>query len=366
MIKFLDLSRQYEFLHAEMDPAIARVVRRSSFIGGEDVSAFEREFAAFLTSAYCVGVANGTDAIEIALEALELRSGSEVIVPANTFIATSEAVTRAGHRVVFADVDSATYTLDPADVRSRITEKTAAIIAVHLYGQPCDLDSLMLICREHNLKLLEDCAQAHGAEYKSRRVGSFGDAAAFSFYPGKNLGAYGDAGAITTNRLALASKCRMIANHGRVSKYEHRLEGRNSRLDGLQAAVLRVKLPHLLDWIERRNQIAAIYGEVLADVENVVIPVVAKDRRHAFHLYVIRADRREELVGYLQEREIETGIHYPIALPKLAVYAYLGQAEENMFANDIDAALLSLPIGEHLSDADAYKVAETVRDFFTR
>lgn len=363
MIKFLDLYSQYQTIRDEMDKAISGVIRRSAYIGGEDVAAFEREFAAFQQAVHCVGMANGTDAIEIVLEALALPNGSEVIVPANSFIASSEAVTRQGLRVVFADVDPLTYTLDPGDVRRRVTSKTRAIIAVHLYGHPCRMDELLAICREYGLKLVEDCAQAHGAEYKGRRVGAIGDAGTFSFYPGKNLGAYGDAGAVTTDDAELALKCRMIANHGRTGKYDHQFEGRNSRLDGLQAAILRVKLPHLEDWIERRNHIASIYGEALAGIDELSTPAIASDCRHAFHLYVVRTSRRDELAHFLSERQIQTGIHYPIALPKLRAYAYLGQAHEPMFANQTDVTLLSLPMGDHLSNDDARVVGDTVRQF---
>ncbi len=364
MIKFLDLYQQYQGIRQEMDAAIARVIQQSSFIGGEDAAAFEKEFGTFQQATHCVGVANGTDAIEIVLEALELAHGSEVIVPANSFIASSEAVTRSGHRVIFADVLQDTYTLDPADVVRRITPKTRAIVAVHLYGQPCRMDELTAICRTHNLKLIEDAAQAHGAEYKGHRVGTLGVAGTFSFYPGKNLGAYGDAGAITTNDIDLALKCRMIANHGRTGKYDHRFEGRNSRLDGLQAAVLRVKLRHLDNWIERRNRIAAIYGDGLAGLRGLALPMIEAGTRHAFHLYVVRTEKREQLAKFLAECEIQTGVHYPIALPKLQAYTYLGQDKEPMFANRADSTLLSLPMGDHLSDADARAVIQAVRRFF--
>lgn len=365
MIKFADLYHQYQTIKDEIDAAIGEIIRRSAFISGEAAEAFEREFAAHQECGYCVGVANGTDAIEIVLEALSLPRDSEIIVPANTFIATSEAVTRAGHRVVFADVDPVTNTLDPADVSRRITGRTAAIVAVHLYGQPCRMDELLSISRSRDLKLVEDCAQAHGAEYRGRRVGALGVAGTFSFYPGKNLGAYGDAGAITTASESLARKCRMIANHGRTAKYDHQFEGRNSRLDGLQAAILRVKLRHLESWTKRRIRIAAIYGEGLAGVGDLVLPCALTETRHVFHLYVIQTARRDELAKFLRERDIQTGIHYPIALPKLQAYAYLGQANESLVANRVDSTLLSLPMGEHLSDEEARAVVESVREFFS-
>lgn len=364
MIKFLDLYAQYRSVQSDIDAAIADVIARTAFIGGPDVSGFERAFAAFQNVEHCVGVANGTDAIEVALEALALPPGSEVIVPANSFIASSEAVTRTGLKVVFADVDPVTYTLDIDDVRRRLTKNTSAVIAVHLYGHPCRMDELLEIAGEHDLRILEDCAQAHGAEYRGRRVGGIGHVATFSFYPGKNLGAYGDAGAITTNDEALAKRCRMIANHGRTGKYDHQFEGRNSRLDSLQAAILSAKLPHLDGWVDRRNELARTYVSELKVVGDLVLPVLPQDCRHGFHLFVIRTPRRDALAAFLKQRGIDTGVHYPIALPKLEAYAYLGQGDEDLFANRSDTTLLSLPIGEHLEVADVRKVAAAVRSFF--
>ncbi len=364
MIKFLDLHAQYRSIQPAIDGAIADIIARSAFIGGPDVAGFEKAFAAYQQLSHCIGVANGTDAIEIALEALNLPVGSEVIVPANSFIASSEAVTRSGLRVVFADVDPTTYTLDIADVRRRVTPNTSAIMAVHLYGHPCRMDELREIAKEAGLKIIEDCAQAHGAEYCGQRVGGLGDVATFSFYPGKNLGAYGDGGAITTNDDALAQRCRMIANHGRTGKYDHQFEGRNSRLDALQAAILSAKLQHLDSWVDRRNALAQVYSACLQGVGDLVPPVLPQNCRHAFHLFVVRTDRRDELAAFLKERGIETGVHYPISLPKLEAYNYLGQGGEGMFANRSDATLLSLPIGEHLGTEDAMEVIEAVKAFF--
>lgn len=363
MIKFVDLYGQYLTIKQAIDDAIGDVIRRAAFVGGDDVSAFEREFAAYQQSSCCVGVANGTDAIEIVLEAMRLPLGSEVIVPANSFIASSEAVTRVGLRVVFADVDPVTYTLDPADLRRRVTAQTKAVVAVHLYGQPCKMNEICAIAGQHGLKVIEDCAQAHGAEIDGRRVGAIADAGTFSFYPGKNLGAYGDAGAITTNDSKLAEQCRMLANHGRIEKYDHRIEGRNSRLDGIQAAVLRVKLRHLDGWIDRRNAVARLYNREMAGLPALVLPIPSLGTRHAFHLYVVRTDRRDELAAHLKALDIQTGVHYPIALPKLAAYQYLDQAKEAMFANQADTQLLSLPMGEHLTDAEVVTVAAAVRSF---
>lgn len=363
MIKFLDLQAQYLGIKDEIDAAMATVIRESAFIGGPHATRFEQSFAAYQQAPHCVGVANGTDAIEIVLEALQLAPGSEVIVPANSFIASSEAVTRAGHRVVFADVDHRTYTLDPVDVERRITPKTAAILAVHLYGQPCDMEALGEISRRRNVHLIEDAAQAHGAEFRGRRVGTFGVAATFSFYPGKNLGAYGDAGAIVTGDAELAKRCRMIANHGRVDKYDHQFEGRNSRLDGLQAAVLDVKLRHLDRWVDRRNQVAREYRAGLAGVGDLVLPYQREDVRHAYHLFVVRSPRRDALAAHLNARGIQTGVHYPIALPRLQAYAHFGQADAPLFANRLGPELLSLPMGEHLSSDDVAAVCRAVGDF---
>jgi dTDP-4-amino-4,6-dideoxygalactose transaminase len=364
-IKFLDLHAQYLTIKPEIDAAIAEVIREAAFIGGVRNTRFEGRFAAYQQAAHCVGVANGTDAIEIGLEALDLPQGAEVIVPANSFIASSESVTRSGLLVVFADVDAATCTLDPADVERRITPKTKAIMAVHLYGHPCDMDALGELARKHGLRIIEDCAQAHGAEFRGRRVGAIGDMGTFSFYPGKNLGAYGDGGAICTNDAALAKRCRMIANHGRIDKYNHEFEGRNSRLDGLQAAILDVKLDQLDGWITKRNELARAYLEGLRGIDSLTLPAISPLVRHAFHLFVVRSPRRDALAAHLNAAGIQTGIHYPIALPKLAAYAYLGQAQEGMRANRFDGESLSLPMGEHLSRSDVERVSNVIRAWHT-
>ena len=364
MIKFLDLYNQYKTIQPEIDDAISRVIRNSSYIGGEEVENFEKQFSEYQNADYCIGVGNGTDAIEIALESLNLPENSEVIVPANSFIATSEAVTRQGLKVVFADVDSRSYTLDVDDVVRRITPRTRAIIAVHLYGHPCKMDELLEICDKYNLRIVEDCAQAHGAEFHDRRVGAIGDIGTFSFYPGKNLGAYGDGGAILTNDSELAKRCRMIANHGRIGKYNHEFEGRNSRLDGLQAAILSVKLRYLDKWIDRRNEIAQMYSDLLNGLSGVSLPSVSDKCRHAFHLYVIRTDSRNELAEYMKSQGISIGIHYPVCLSQLPAYKYLNQDGEDMFANYASHTLLSLPMGEHLSLDELNIIAKTIKCFF--
>jgi dTDP-4-amino-4,6-dideoxygalactose transaminase len=363
-VPFIDLHAQYLSIRTEIDAAISAVIRDCAFIGGRYPKMFEGEFAAYQRARFCVGVGNGTDALEIVLEALGLPGGSEVIVPANSFIATSEAVTRTGHRVVFCDCDPGSYTLSVRDAERRVNPATKAIIPVHLYGRPCQMDALMALARRHDLRVIEDCAQAHGAEFNGQRVGTFGDAGTFSFYPGKNLGAYGDAGAIVTNNEHLATQCRMIANHGRIGKYNHEFEGRNSRLDGLQAAILSVKLRHLDSWLTRRITLAEQYRRGLSGCPEIELPVCeSDDMRHVYHLFVIRTAHRDLLQVFLKEQGIESGIHYPIALPKLPAYAWSGQAEEGMFANCSDGQLLSLPIGEHLSDADVSRVIDAVRTF---
>ena len=363
MIKFLDLQSQYKSIQKDVDTAIKEVLSESAFIGGKYVDKFENDFSSYVGVDYCVGVGNGTDALEIAIESLSLPPESEIIVPANSFIATSEAVTRAGHKVVFCDVDKDSYVISIEDIEKRITSRTKAVIAVHLYGHPCDMDALLQISSKFNLRVIEDCAQAHGSEYKGKRVGGIGDIATFSFYPGKNLGAYGDGGAITTNDKHLAAQCRKIANHGRVAKYDHDFEGRNSRLDGLQAAILGVKLKHLDTWLNARQQIADIYLKELKDVLGVVLPVRQPWSKQAYHLFVIRVQNRDQLKEFLADNGVQSGVHYPISLPKLKAYNYMQQANEPMFSNVSDSLLLSLPIGEHLSDKDAYKVAQLVKDF---
>ena len=364
MVKFLDLKAQYQSIKLEVDQVIQEVIESSAFIGGKYVSQFEESFSKYVEAAYCVGVGNGTDALEIAIEALNMPIGSEIIVPANSFISSSEAVTRSGHRVIFADIDTDSYVISIEDVRKRITPNTKAIMPVHLYGHSCDMDELALIAKEHNLYIIEDCAQAHGSEYKGKKVGGIGDIATFSFYPGKNLGAYGDGGAITTNNNDLAIQCRKISNHGRISKYDHDFEGRNSRLDGIQAAILSVKLKYLNSWIEKRIQIANKYLSELNKVGDIILPVRKTWTKQAYHLFVIRTDKRGELQSYLSNQDIQTGVHYPISLPKLKAYGYTGQADEMMFANSSDASLLSLPIGEHLSEEDVMHVVNIIKKFF--
>jgi dTDP-4-amino-4,6-dideoxygalactose transaminase len=364
MIKFLDLGKQYQSIKAEVDNAIGSVIAETSFIGGKYVKCFEGEFANFIGVKHCVGVGNGTDALEIAIEALDLPQGSEIIVPANSFIASAEAVTRCGHRVVFADVCEDSYILDISDISRRITSNTSAIMAVHLYGHPCDMGGLAELAERYNLYIIEDCAQAHGAKYKQKVVGGLGNIAAFSFYPGKNLGAYGDGGAITTNDEDLAVKVKMIANHGRIAKYDHAFEGRNSRLDGLQAAILSVKLKFLNVWTEHRIKIADCYLNSLKDQSCIVLPVRQKWATQVYHLFVIRVPHRDQLKQYLYDNGVESGIHYPVALPKLGAYGYVNQQSEDLFANCSDQSLLSLPIGDHITVEEIDEITSLIKMFY--
>jgi dTDP-4-amino-4,6-dideoxygalactose transaminase len=366
MIKFVDLKNQYLMIKEEVDDVIRNVINETAFIGSKYVKTFEKEFADYIGITNCIGVNNGTDALEIALESLELPKGSEVIVPANSFIASSEAVTRNGYKTVFCDCNRNNYTLDIESLRKKISDKTGAIIAVHLYGHPCDMDEIKNVIKEFdNIKIVEDCAQAHGAEYKGRKVGILGDIAAFSFYPSKNLGAFGDGGAILTKDDNLARKIRMIGNHGRMDKYDHEFEGRNSRLDGMQAAILSVKLKYLDSWNQKRISLADKYFKELKDVESVVLPRKEDFVKHVYHLFIVSVENRDRLKDFLFSKGIESGIHYPIALPKLKAYRYLSQGEESFFANENDSRLLSLPMGEHLNEFDIVEIAQKIKEFYT-
>lgn len=364
MIKFLDLKSQYDSIKEEINIAIDSVIQDTAFVGGKYVKKFEKEFAAYQQASFCISVGNGTDALEIAIESLGLPQGCEIIVPANSFISSAEAVTRTGHKVVFCDCDKENYTISISSLKSKITKKTKAIIAVHLYGHPCDMDEILSIANQYDLRIVEDCAQAHGAEYKGKKIGAIGDVGAFSFYPGKNLGAYGDGGAIVTNSEALAIKCKMIANHGRIEKYNHEFEGRNSRLDGIQAAILSVKLQYLEQWTGARTQVANYYLEHLKDIKELVLPKKEDWAKPVFHLFVIRTKKRNELQAYLKANEVQTGIHYPIALPKLKAYQYLDVLTDDFYANQYDSELLSLPIGEHLEINELEVIVKLIRALY--
>ena len=358
-VPFVDLKAQVSSLKDELDQAILDAVADTAFIAGGRVAKFEQEFAAYLGAEHCVAVGNGTDAIEIALAALGINAGDEVILPANTFFATAEAVSNVGATQVFVDSRPDTYNIDPAKIEERISHKTKAIIAVHLYGLPAEMDEIVAIAKRHNLKLLEDCAQAHGAKYKGRKVGTFGDAATFSFYPSKNLGAFGDAGAIVTNSTQIADTARAISNHGQLEKNRHSLVGRNSRMDGIQGAVLSVKLPHLDGWLDARRRNAARYDELLAG--KAATPSTPDGSWHTYHLYVVRVPDRDAVAAKLREAGIETGVHYPVAIPFTPAYAHLGyKPEDSPVAHSQMSELLSLPMYAELTDEQIDHVCESL------
>lgn len=363
MIPLVDLTKQYANLKREIDAAIAAVIAESAFIGtpsNKFVAKFEREFAAFVGTKHAIGVANGTDAIEIALKALSIQSGDEVIVPALSWISTSEAVSNCGAIPVFVDIHPKYYTIDPTKIEQAITPKTRGIIPVHLYGLPAEMDAIMKIARKHKLFIIEDCAQAHGAKYKDRNVGTFGHMATFSFFPGKNLGAYGDAGGIVTNNDTLAETARLILNHGQRAKHEHLREGRNSRLDGLQAAILSVKLPHLTEANEKRRAHAKRYDNVLKG-HSLDLQTAPKEVEHVYHLYVIQSDNRESIINCLKKQGIESAIHYPRPLPLLPAYASRGYNKKDFpVAERVTSRILSLPMFPELSNRDLDLIAKTV------
>lgn len=360
-VPFVDLQAQYLSIENEINEAIRSVIRDSAFIGGKYHKSFEQNFAGYIGVKHCIGVGNGTDALFIALKSLDIKEGDEVITVANSFIATSEAITMTGARVVFVDCDEQTYNIDVERIEQKITGRTRAIIPVHLYGQPADMDSIADIAHKYDLMIVEDAAQAHGASYKGKNVGTFGHFACFSFFPGKNLGAYGDAGAMMTDDDELARKARMFANHGRTEKYNHEFEGFNSRLDGLQAAILDVKLKHLEKWTERRREVAGMYDKGLRGI--VITPEVMHDVRHVYHLYVIRVKNRERTMNCLSEKGISTGIHYPIPLPFLKAYEYLGYRPEDFpVAYKLKDEILSLPIHGSMTDEQIHYVVKHTRD----
>jgi dTDP-4-amino-4,6-dideoxygalactose transaminase len=366
-IPFVDLKAQYQSIKPEIDAAIESVITRSAFIGGSFVKQFEEAFARYCGAGYCVGLANGTDALYVALRTLGIGPGDEVLTAANTFIATSEAIRMAGAQVVFVDVNPRTYTIDVERIEEKITAKTKAIIPVHLYGQPADMDPILSLAKQYGLRVIGDAAQAHGAFYKSRPVASLADISCFSFYPGKNLGAYGDGGALVTDNPEWAAEARKFANHGRSKKYDHDFEGINSRLDGLQAAILHVKLAHLDCWTEGRRTNAERYNEALKDLP-IGLPQEMADVRAVYHLYVIRVPdgNRDRLQAFLKERGVETGVHYPIALPYLNAYRHLNHSESD-FPEALKASgeILSLPMFAELTDEQRDVVTTEIRRFFS-
>lgn len=364
-VPFVDLHAQYLSIKPEIDTAIAEVIAQSSFIRGPQVDAFEKAWASVVGAKHCISCANGTDAIYIALRGLGIKPGDEVITTAHSWIATSETITQAGGKVVFCDTDDETFTIDPAQIEARITPATVGIIPVHLYGQAADMGAIMSIAQRHSLWVIEDCAQAHLARYQGKMVGSFGNAATYSFYPGKNLGAYGDAGCLTTNDDQLADWATTFARHG--GKGDHVMEGINSRMDGLQGATLNVKLPHLSSWTKARQRIAGRYQELLGGVGDLRLPKTANEREHVYHLYVVRSEHRDALRQHLTNAGVATVLNYPKALPFYPAYAYLNATpQEFPVAYTNQSRILSLPIFPEMTDAMIDYVTDQIRKFFDR
>ncbi|MCK1393516.1 DegT/DnrJ/EryC1/StrS family aminotransferase [Bradyrhizobium sp. 1] len=363
-VPYADLGLQYQSIKDEIDGAIAAVIRDSAFIRGPYVDAFEREFAAAASVKHCVSCANGTDALYLAMAALKVKLGDEVITTAHSWISTSAMITHAGAKVVFCDTDGETFTIDPAAVEAAITPRTVGIIPVHLYGQPADMDAIMAIARKHGLWVIEDCAQAHLAQYKGQPVGTFGAAATYSFYPGKNLGAFGDAGAVVTEDAALAEHMTMLARHGGLVKHKHLIEGINSRLDGMQAAILSAKLKHLKAWTEARQDAASVYDAGLNQLDGVEVPRVAPDRTHVYHLYTIKHKKRDALAAYLGENGVQTAINYPTALPLLPAYERLAHRPEQFpRAFEDQSKILSLPMFAEITREQQDEVVRLIKNF---
>lgn len=361
-IPFLDLGAAYRELKPQIDAAVARVLDSGYYILGPEVEAFEAEWAAYCEARHAVGLANGLDALVLALRALDIGPGDEVIVPSNTYIATWLAVSAVGATPVPVEPDPATHNIDPARIAAAITERTKALLPVHLYGQPADLDPILALARQHGLKVVEDAAQAHGARYKGKRIGAHGDVVCWSFYPGKNLGALGDGGAITTDDEALAQRIALLRNYGSRQKYVNEEPGVNSRLDPLQAAVLRAKLPVLDDWTERRRAIAAAYTAGLDDA-GLILPAVPDWAEPVWHLYVVRTPEREALQARLTQQGIGTLIHYPIPPHMQAAYAAMGFMPDDFpLARTLASEVLSLPMGPQLALASAADVIAATCD----
>ena len=363
-IPFLDMKAPYLELQEELDEVYHRVMRSGWYVLGEEVESFEREFAAYCGVKHCVGVGNGLEALHLILRAYDIGPGDEVIVPSNTYIATWLAVSYSGARPVPVEPEERTYNLDPERIETAITPKTRAILAVHLYGQTAEMDAINTLALKYGLKVIEDAAQAHGARYQHEQAGGLGDAAGWSFYPGKNLGALGDAGAITTNDDILADKVRMLRNYGSKRKYYNLAKGYNSRLDEFQASFLRVKLKHLDEWNARRANLAGLYCEMLKNTD-LILPFVPADGKAAWHLFVIRTRQREHLQNYLQAKGIGTLIHYPVPPHLQPAYQELGfPAGSFPISERIHNEVLSLPLGPHLSIMELERVVDAIQSFF--
>ncbi len=375
-VPFLDLKIQYKSIKDEVDAAIQNVIDNTAFILGKSVFNFEKEFADAHNVKHCIGTSSGTDGNHLVLWALGLKPGDEVIIPANTFIATAWGVTLCGAKPVLVDCHPTSYNIDPKKVEAAITPKTKAIVAVHLYGQPADMDQLREIATRHNILLVEDAAQAHLAEYNGKKVGGLAKAASFSFYPGKNLGAYGEAGAVLTNDDDLAGKIKMMREHGQSKKYYHDTFGHNYRMEGIQGAVLGIKLKHLAKWTDGRRRAAAKYRELLSDVNEIKLPAELPNVKHVYHLFVIqvngdeaekRQEKRDKLQQFLNEKGVASGLHYAIPMHQQKCFEYLGYKKGNFpVTEQLAESGLSLPMYPELTDDQIVYVANTIKEFFSK
>ena len=364
-VPFLDLVAQHRPLEEELVAAFRRALQTAGFVGGPEVAAFEREFAAYVGVPEAVGLNSGTDALRFAYQALGVRPGDEVITVPNTFIATTEAITQAGGVIRFVDVDDATMTMDPRALDAAITPRTVGIVPVHLYGQPADMDPILATAHRHQLWVVEDAAQAHGARYRDRQTGTMGDMAAYSFYPGKNLGACGEGGAVVAREAGRLEPVRQLREHGQSRKYYHETEGYNGRLHAIQAAFLRIKLPHLDQWTEGRRRVAGWYRAALDGIGEIRVPDEADYARHVYHLFVIRADRRDELQQHLTAEKIGTGLHYPLPLHLQHAYREMGLGAGSFPVTERAAAsLLSLPMYPELTAEQVERIAGAIRRFY--
>ena len=364
-VPFVDLKAQYNSIKPDIDDAIARVINETAFIGGKYVKEFEKQFSELYGVKQVIACGNGTDSLYILMKMLNIGAGDEVITVANSWISSSETISQTSARPVFVDIHQLYYSIDESKLEAAITPATKALIAVHLQGQMCELEAIKTICDKHGIYLIEDCAQSHFSEYNGKRAGLTGIAGSFSFYPGKNLGAYGDAGCIITNDDALAEKCRRYANHGALKKHHHDIEGINSRLDGLQASILLSKLPYILKWTEQRIQNADLYSKYLQNIPQIILPVVRPNTKHTWHLYVIRAQRRDELMQFLKEKNIETAVHYPTALPNLSAYKYLEYTSSQFpISTQFQSEILSLPIFPELTEEMVAYVSTAIKSFY--
>lgn len=362
-VPFVDLKAQYLSIKNEIDAAINNVINETAFIGGTYVKGFEAEFAKLYGVKHCIGVANGTDSLFIMMKMLGIGAGDEVITTAYSWISSSETITQAGAKPVFVDIDEY-FTIDVNKIEASINENTKAIIPVHIHGQMCNMDAIMDIAQKHNLAVIEDCAQSHFSVYKGKRAGTIGIGGSFSFYPGKNLGAYGDAGCILTDDDALAEKCRMYANHGALKKHQHIIEGINSRLDGLQAAILTAKLPHIINWTKKRQHNTSLYNKYLQGISNIQLPQLRANTEHSYHLYVIKAEKRDELKAFLNNNGIETAIHYPTALPNMECYKHAQHKAFPVSTNN-ESVILSLPMYPELQEEAIEYIAQKIREFYS-